>query len=810
MKPVSNHAKHRKTYATKWLAPAIMVFALLLSILTCQGQPQAKIDSLNKVLLSAKQDTSKVSCLLLISNEYLNANDYPSAFKYADSALSLASGKNFKQQSAKAYHTIGTIQHYQGNYQEALNNYLFSVEINEEIGDKIAAANSHSNISAIYDVWGDSAQSLHHFMTALNIMEETGDKPGMAKITLHMGMKKYKRGHLSEALIYFQDALKLYEEIPEKSGMAQAMINISDIHNRQGNYPKALESGFASLEINQEINDKRGIAKSSNVIGIIYQRQGDYPAALKYQVSALEIFKEIGDRENLAKTYSFLGEIQYAQGNYPEVLEYTFAAINIAEEIGNKSLLASCFVTLGVIHEIQGDNPAALEYYASALVTVEELGDKKGMAVIYNNIGVIHDLEGNDPEALNNYLASLRIKEEIGDKAGMADAYINIGMIYEDMGNHDESLKYLLRSIKIKEDIGDQAGMAISLNNIGIIYKNKGNYDQARKYLNEGLALALKIGTRSEIEQIYKELYGLDSAEANYLKALEHYKLYILYKDSLNSNESQQQIARLKLQYETEKKDKEIELLNKDNEIKSLQLSKQKAIRHGMIAGIVLLFITGFLLFRSFRLRKKLEQQQAIISERKRISADLHDDVGSGLSRIMLLTELVKNEAKTPEMHKEAEKIATISKELSANISEIIWALNANNDYLESLVAYIRRYAAEFFDNSAVSLKIHSTGTLTGIPISGELRREVFYTVKEALHNIYKHSQATEAKLGFSVKNDILTITIHDNGVGMPEKETGRYGNGLTNMRQRMEAVKGSIQIENHQGTKITLEVPVR
>jgi signal transduction histidine kinase len=286
--------------------------------------------------------------------------------------------------------------------------------------------------------------------------------------------------------------------------------------------------------------------------------------------------------------------------------------------------------------------------------------------------------------------------------------------------------------------------------------------------------------------------------------------LYIIYKDSLSNKDSQRKIAELQLRYETEKKDQEIELLNKDNEIKSLQLSKQKAIRHGMIAGIILLFITGFLLFRSFRLRKKLEQQQAIISERKRISADLHDDVGSGLSRIMLLTELVKNEARTPETRKEAEKIAAISKDLSANISEIIWALNANNDYLESLVAYIRRYAAEFFDDSAVNIKITSTGEITGIPISGELRREIFYTVKEALHNIYKHSRATEAKLAFAIKDELLTINIHDNGVGIHADSTGRYGNGLTNMQQRMEAVKGTFGIENHEGTKIKLEVPVR
>ena len=88
---------------------------------------------------------------------------------------------------------------------------------------------------------------------------------------------------------------------------------------------------------------------------------------------------------------------------------------------------------------------------------------------------------------------------------------------------------------------------------------------------------------------------------------------------------------------------------------------------------------------RTNEILKKLEKQQAIIQERKRISSDLHDEVGSGLSRIMLLSELMKSEARTPESRKEAERLAAISHELSSNINEIVWALNSNNDYVVSV-----------------------------------------------------------------------------------------------------------------------------
>ena len=525
------------------------------------------------------------------------------------------------------------------------------------------------------------------------------------------------------------------------------------------------------------------------------------------------------------------------------------------------------------------DYEIAMKNAEYALVLADRLKYKKGIADSYNNIGIMHKLQSNYPEALENYLASLKICEEIGDKQGIGFSYTNIGQVYELLDNYPEALKNYLASLKTFEEIGEKEGIAGSYNDLGSINIHLANFQDARKYLEDGLALSKKIGTKSSIQYSYECLSRLDSVEGNFAQSLEHYKMYTLYKDSLLNEESNNQIAQMKIQYETEKKNREIELLNKDNEIKALQLEqqqvsliasqleaeknqseillmnnsmeiqelkmaetqkdlehqqaeaevqaaemellnkdkklqeqqleKQRLVRNGMIAGTALLLLVGFLLFRSFMLRKKLEKQQAITQERKRISADLHDDVGSGLSRIMLLSELVKKVAKTPETRKEAEKISAISQELSSNISEIIWALNSNNDYVENLVAYIRRHAAEYFENSSVNLKITTPGKISHIPISGENRRNIFYTVKEAMHNIIKHAQATEAGLNFIIKNDVLSVVIRDNGKGMPDGELNRFGNGISNMKNRMTAINGHFIIENHQGTKITLTLPV-
>ena len=128
---------------------------------------------------------------------------------------------------------------------------------------------------------------------------------------------------------------------------------------------------------------------------------------------------------------------------------------------------------------------------------------------------------------------------------------------------------------------------------------------------------------------------------------------------------------------------------------------------------------------------------------------------------------------------------------------------------MNNLVAYIRRYAAEYFDDTPIKLKITTPDNIDTIPMRTENRRNVFYVVKEALHNIIKHSQGTEAKMKFVLDRNILSVIIQDNGIGIPEMNRNPFGNGIKNMNQRMTSINGEIKIESNGGTKITLEVPV-
>ena len=220
---------------------------------------------------------------------------------------------------------------------------------------------------------------------------------------------------------------------------------------------------------------------------------------------------------------------------------------------------------------------------------------------------------------------------------------------------------------------------------------------------------------------------------------------------------------------------------------------------------IIVLLIIGF----RFYYRRKLEKQQAIEKERTRIATDMHDDLGAGLSRIKFLSQsILKKRGNDEVITAELEKITSFSDEMSEKMGEIIWALNEKNDTLADLIAYTRSYTVEYLANHGIICEADTPSHLPGNFITGEMRRNIFLSVKECLHNIVKHSQAT--KVFFSVQlNGKMQITIHDNGKGIDWGSQRVFSNGIENLRKRMKEINGSVNFSNEKGAKVSLTIPL-
>ena len=230
-----------------------------------------------------------------------------------------------------------------------------------------------------------------------------------------------------------------------------------------------------------------------------------------------------------------------------------------------------------------------------------------------------------------------------------------------------------------------------------------------------------------------------------------------------------------------------------------------------LLISLTLVFFIVRLIYIS-RLRKQravLEKQLAVQFERQRISSEMHDDIGAGLSGIKLLTEMTKGKVKDDATGAEIEKIYQSVGDISAKMKEVIWSLNTDNDQLSSLISYIQRQARLWLENYPCQLTITIPDEIPDLELSGESRRNIFLAIKEAVHNIIKHSGADKVSIVITCQEN-LKIFVSDNGKGIHGEENNDFGNGLKNMRQRMQNLNGKFHLQNDNGLTLIFEIPYK
>jgi ligand-binding sensor domain-containing protein/signal transduction histidine kinase len=222
------------------------------------------------------------------------------------------------------------------------------------------------------------------------------------------------------------------------------------------------------------------------------------------------------------------------------------------------------------------------------------------------------------------------------------------------------------------------------------------------------------------------------------------------------------------------------------------------------------------------RLRRRLarlEQERSLERERMRIARDMHDEMGSKLTKISFLSEHVQMDALPagPALEK-IQSIAQTSRDLLQTMDEIVWVVNPRNDTLENLVAYLSHYAVEYFQNTSIECELRLPPELPSWPLSSEARHNLFLTFEETLNNVLKHSSATHVKVTMSVDGHEFELAVADNGRGFDadsllaangDAGTGRRGNGLRNMRQRLTALDGTLSVTSNDGggTTVTMRL---
>ena len=235
----------------------------------------------------------------------------------------------------------------------------------------------------------------------------------------------------------------------------------------------------------------------------------------------------------------------------------------------------------------------------------------------------------------------------------------------------------------------------------------------------------------------------------------------------------------------------------------------------GLASGVAIAAVVRAIATRRLRARLRLaEQRHAMDRERARIAQDMHDEIGSKLTRISFLSEIARHAGEnSPEVAPPVEAIASTSRELLQALDEIVWAVNPRNDNLEHLAGYLEQHAREYFQKTEIVCEIQVPPQLPSFQLSAEVRHNVFLAFEEALNNTLKHARASRVGINMQLTPGAFEIHVEDNGQGFaPGVGLKPEQDGLANMRARLQAVGGSCEISSQpgRGTRILLRFPLK
>jgi signal transduction histidine kinase len=474
------------------------------------------------------------------------------------------------------------------------------------------------------------------------------------------------------------------------------------------------------------------------------------------------------------------------------------------------------------LYEEQKDYKRALENYTKAEVTGASIPDSSILADCANNKGVIYEQYLQKyPEAIKEYNKALGIYTKLGDQRHVAITYNNLGIVYKYLGNYPKAIDYYKKSLQIGESTANQFLIAANMTNIGNVYAIQKDYKKAIEYNTNGLNTALKIKAMNVVVEAAGSLADDYAGMGDYKKAFEWHQKFSQYSDSLFNSERSQQIAELESKYQAAKKEKEITVLKDQQLINELKLSSQKILLQkrnyqfiGIGGAVLLLGIVAFLLYSRQQLKQKQQREKAVFEaeykERKRISREMHDDIGAGLTQITLMSEHARLHNQ-PTYINDLSAIASTSRKLISNMSEIVWSLDPENKTLDLLFTYLREQLNNLLEYATIDYTIQFPVTGSSITLTNEQRRNIILATKEIVHNAVKYSGAKNIAVKASLQNNILQFDIEDDGCGF-DTSASYTGNGMKNIRQRISEIDGNLNVQSTagKGTAFSYSLPLR
>ncbi|MFC2104014.1 tetratricopeptide repeat protein [Bacteroidota bacterium] len=432
----------------------------------------------------------------------------------------------------------------------------------------------------------------------------------------------YQESNADSSIKYSKKAYELVKILKNNHTEALILKNIGIAKIYQQEYDSSLTYFNTALDVTSEIDSLKLKSELYNLIGVTYYYTGDFEKTLEYWNEELNLNYEIGNKENIARNLNNLGVIHKNMDQYEDAIYFYQEALKIEEERKDSSSIARALTNIGNIYfHNRGNYSQALNYYNKALEIYSVLGPKEFEADLLNNIGNIYLEQNKNQSALNNFNEALVIFKTLDKEEKIAETHNHLGVVYAKLGNYQTAIDYIQNSYEYYTSIEAKPKIAETLKAQGDIYLEWEKYQLALRAYNKSYEITTELGIKSDIAELFHKLSETYAKLNNYKNAFDYHVLSTDLNDSLFSEKVNRQIAEFQTLYETEKKDKEISLLNKDKALQDATLKRQKLVLYFFVIGFGIISILLIFIFRLFKHKQKaniiLEQKNEEISAQR-------------------------------------------------------------------------------------------------------------------------------------------------------------------------------------------------
>ena len=558
---------------------------------------------------------------------------------------------------------------------------------------------------------------------------------------------------------------------------------------------KAINFGKQGIALGKQLYFVRGLAGCYVNLSTAYIAASKLDSALTYIDTAIQYAQKLSDPNRLALVYLNRADIFMQLRNLNQSMKDCDTALVYAEQANNDDRRARINQTIGSVYYMQNKYKESIPYYEKAFGLYEKIGARQMSAIVMNNLGNVYKHLGLHDKSIPNFQQAVRIADSLGNLNNLSMYHGNLSNAYLAKGELPAAEQHLDRAMDYARQQNNEHQQAIAYAQFGELYLEQKKYKEAvtaARHSYEMMKAQEDLGWQQTAADLLAESY---SKTGEFEKAFEFQKISKELNDTLVHRQFDEDIAAMQTTFKVNEKNREIQLLSKDGLIKEVQLSNQRNLLFTSIA-LLILTLAGIVLLIN---RNKLRQQMKELEIRNSIAADLHDEVGSSLSSIHLLSQIAKDQQGTPMNTGEIlQRVSTNAYETMEKMSDIVWMVKPAGNEAQSLQMRMERFTYELCNARQIECTF-SSGMRQDLTLSMPQKKNLYLIFKEALNNAVKYSGTKKLEVKVGLEQNHILLNIKDYGKGF-DKEIIIKGNGLDNMQNRTKELKGVLEVASEPG----------